>query len=33
LITSQSCRDLNLHEGVAVTALIKAPAIHLVPRW
>ena len=32
LVTGQACRDLELREGDRVTALIKAPAIHLVPR-
>jgi molybdate transport system ATP-binding protein len=32
LVTNQACRELELAEGDRVTALIKAPAIHLVPR-
>jgi molybdate transport system ATP-binding protein len=32
LITRPACAELALHEGETVTALIKAPAIHLVPR-
>jgi molybdate transport system ATP-binding protein len=32
LITRPACAELALREGEAVTALIKAPAIHLVPR-
>jgi molybdate transport system ATP-binding protein len=32
LITKQACDELALQEGEQVTALIKAPAIHLVPR-
>jgi molybdate transport system ATP-binding protein len=32
LITRQACDELALQEGERVTALIKAPAIHLVPR-
>jgi molybdate transport system ATP-binding protein len=32
LITRQACDELNLREGDTVTALIKAPAIHLIPR-
>ena len=31
-ITRAAERELNLREGAAVTAVIKAPAIHLVPR-
>ena len=32
LVTRQSARDLNLRPGEPVTALIKATAIHLIPR-
>jgi molybdate transport system ATP-binding protein len=32
LVTSQACRELDLRDGDAVTALVKAPAIHLIPR-
>jgi molybdate transport system ATP-binding protein len=32
LVTRPACVELSLHEGDTVTALIKAPAIHLVPR-
>jgi molybdate transport system ATP-binding protein len=32
LVTRPACVELALCEGVLVTALIKAPAIHLVPR-
>lgn len=32
LITKQACDELALQEGEQVSALIKAPAIHLVPR-
>jgi molybdate transport system ATP-binding protein len=32
LVTRQACEELGLREGERVTALIKAPAIHLVPR-
>lgn len=32
LVTKQACEELNLREGERVTALVKAPAIHLVPR-
>jgi molybdate transport system ATP-binding protein len=32
LITRPACTELGLREGESVTALIKAPAIHLVPR-
>jgi molybdate transport system ATP-binding protein len=32
LITRQACDELALQEGEQVTALLKAPAIHLVPR-
>jgi molybdate transport system ATP-binding protein len=32
LITRPACVELALREGEAITALIKAPAIHLVPR-
>lgn len=32
LVTRPACVELALHEGEAVTALVKAPAIHLVPR-
>jgi molybdate transport system ATP-binding protein len=32
LITYQACLELELREGDAVTALVKASALHLVPR-
>ena len=32
LVTRPACEELALHPGAVVTALIKAPAIHLVPR-
>jgi molybdate transport system ATP-binding protein len=32
LVTRPACVELALHEGESITALIKAPAIHLVPR-
>jgi len=32
LVTRPACAELELREGATVTALIKAPAIHLVPR-
>jgi molybdate transport system ATP-binding protein len=32
LVTNQSCQELALREGEQVIALLKAPAIHLVPR-
>ncbi len=32
LVTRPACAELELREGGAITALIKAPAIHLVPR-
>jgi molybdate transport system ATP-binding protein len=32
LVTRQAASDLHLAEGMAVGALIKAPAIHLIPR-
>ena len=32
LVTRQACEELSLQEGERVTALIKAPAIHLIPR-
>ena len=32
LVTRPACTELDLREGTTVTALIKAPAIHLVPR-
>lgn len=32
LVTRPACAELGLREGVQITALIKAPAIHLVPR-
>lgn len=31
-VTRAACRDLDLHEGSKVLAVIKAPAIHIVPR-
>jgi len=32
LITHQSCEELMLAEGQAVTATLKATAVHLIPR-
>jgi molybdate transport system ATP-binding protein len=32
LVTNQACLELALQEGDPVTALIKAPAVHLIPR-
>jgi molybdate transport system ATP-binding protein len=32
LITRPACTELGLHEGGAVTALVKAPAVHIIPR-
>jgi molybdate transport system ATP-binding protein len=32
LVTRPACEELGLQEGETITALIKAPAIHLVPR-
>jgi molybdate transport system ATP-binding protein len=32
LVTRQAIRELNLRPGAAVTALVKASAIHLIPR-
>ena len=32
LITRPACTELALREGESTIALIKAPAIHLVPR-
>jgi molybdate transport system ATP-binding protein len=32
LVTKQACEELDLREGERVTALVKAPAIHLVAR-
>jgi len=32
LVTRPACAELALHDGEQVTALIKTPAIHLVPR-
>jgi molybdate transport system ATP-binding protein len=32
LITRQAYQELDLHEGDRVSALIKAPAVHLIPR-
>ena len=32
LVTRQSCEELNLKDGDNVTAIVKATAIHLVPR-
>jgi molybdate transport system ATP-binding protein len=31
-ITRPACEELELRAGVTVTALIKAPAVHLIPR-
>ena len=33
LLTKQACHDLDLREGTEVLALIKAPHIHLIPRF
>jgi len=32
LVTRQACEELQLRQGERVTALVKAPAIHLIPR-
>jgi molybdate transport system ATP-binding protein len=32
LLTAQACEEMFLHQGDAVSALIKAPHIHLIPR-
>ena len=32
LVTRPACEELQLHVGDRVTANLKAPAIHLVPR-
>ncbi len=32
LVTSQACQELGLREGERVIALVKAPAVHFVPR-
>jgi molybdate transport system ATP-binding protein len=32
LVTNEACQELVLREGEQVIALLKAPAIHLVPR-
>lgn len=32
LVTRPACQELGLHEGQPVTAVVKAPAIHLIPR-
>jgi molybdate transport system ATP-binding protein len=32
LVTYQACEDMGLHDGMEVTALVKAPAIRLIPR-
>jgi molybdate transport system ATP-binding protein len=32
LLTPQACEEMFLHQGDAVSALIKAPHIHLIPR-
>jgi molybdate transport system ATP-binding protein len=32
LVTRPACAELALREGETITALIKAPGIHLVPR-
>jgi molybdate transport system ATP-binding protein len=32
LVTSQACAELSLREGDRVTALVKAPAVHLIPK-
>jgi molybdate transport system ATP-binding protein len=32
LVTNQACQELGLREGHRVTAPIKAPAVHLIPR-
>jgi molybdopterin-binding protein len=31
LLTRPACQELALQEGVKVTALIKAPQVHLIP--
>ena len=32
LLTRQACEELTLHQGDQISALIKAPQIHLIPR-
>src|SRR5262249_50995635 len=32
LVTRPACEELGLHEGAAVTALLKAPSVHLIAR-
>jgi len=32
LVTYQACEDMGLRDGMEVTALVKAPAIRLIPR-
>jgi molybdate transport system ATP-binding protein len=32
LVTGQACAELGLREGDRVTALVKAPAVHLIPK-
>jgi len=32
LVTRPACDELGLSEGAAVTAVIKATAVHLIPR-
>jgi len=32
LVAKQACEELDLQKGERVTALVKAPAIHLIPR-
>jgi molybdate transport system ATP-binding protein len=32
LVTHQSCEDMGLRDGMEVTALVKAPAVRLIPR-
>jgi molybdopterin-binding protein len=32
LVTRESCQELEITPGAPVTALVKAPNVHLVPR-
>ena len=32
LVTQQACEEMGLQKDEVVTALVKAPAIHLIPR-
>jgi molybdate transport system ATP-binding protein len=33
LVTRNACKELELQPGETITAMIKAPAIHLIERW